>query len=73
MPAELRVFVNERAYSLPAGATVRDALRAAEPDLLPLLETGDAVVTDGRGIAVAPDVVLPAGSILRAQRRSRRG
>lgn len=73
MPTELRVFVNERPFSVPAGATVADAVRLAEPALLPLLADGGAFVTDGRGIEVAPDAPLTGGAILRAQRASRRG
>jgi hypothetical protein len=73
MPAELRVFVNEHPYSLPAGSTVRDALRAARPELVPLCEAGGAAVTDGRGIEIALDAPLTGGAILRAQQTSRRG
>lgn len=73
MSTGLRVFVNERSYSLPPGSTVRDALRAAAPELVPLCEAGQAVVTDGRAIEIALDVPLTGGAILRAQQTSRRG
>jgi hypothetical protein len=73
MPAELRVFVNERPCSLPAGSTVRDALQAARPELVPLCAAGRATVTDGRGIEIALDAPLTGGAILRAQQTSRRG
>ncbi len=73
MPAELRVFVNERPYSLPTGSTVRDALRAATPELVPLCEAGGAAVTDGRGIEIALDAPLTGGAILRARQTSGRG
>lgn len=73
MPADVRVFVNERACSLPPGSTVRDALRAVVPELLPLCEAGQAAVTDGRAIEIALDVPLTGGAILRAQQTSRRG
>lgn len=73
MAQEIRVFLNERGLTLPAGAVVRDALRAIVPELLPSCETGQAFVTDGRGIAVTLDTPLQAGAILRAARSSRRG
>jgi hypothetical protein len=72
MPADLRVFLNEQAYSLPAGASVRDAIRALLPELLPDCESGAAGVTDARGLPVGLDDVLSAGAILRAARPSRR-
>ena len=72
MPDGLRVFVNERSCTLPAGALVRDALRATVPDLIPACESGEAFVTDGRGLPVALDSSLESGAILRAARSSRR-
>ena len=73
MPADLRIYLNERGYTLPAGASVRDALRAAAPELLPDAERGAAAVTDARGLPVALDDRLESGAILRAARSSRRG
>jgi hypothetical protein len=73
MSGEIRVFLNERGHLLPAGAVVRDALRAILPDLLPACDAGQAFVTDGRGIPVSLDTPLQAGAILRAARSSRRG
>lgn len=72
MTAGLRVFVNERPYELPPGSVVRDALRAAVPDLLPAAESGAALITDARGLPAELDAPLAAGAILRAQRSSRR-
>jgi hypothetical protein len=72
MPDQLRVFVNDRGWSLPPGARVREAVIAAAPDLLPACETGQAVLTDARGIAVPLDLVLESGAILRVARASRR-
>jgi hypothetical protein len=71
MSEELRVFLNERGHTLPAGAVVRDVLRAMMPELLPSCETGEALVTDGRGLPVSLDMPLQAGAILRAARRVR--
>jgi hypothetical protein len=72
MSTEIRVFVNQRGYTLASGATVRDAVAAAAPELVAPLESGDAQVTDARGLPVDLDMPLPAGSILRASRSSRR-
>lgn len=73
MPADLRIFVNERAFTLPAGSTVLDALRLAAPELLLPEAEGGALVTDGRGVDIALDAPLSGGAILRAHRSSRRG
>ncbi len=69
---ELRVFLNERGLTLPPGAVVRDAILAGSPDLLPLLESGEGYVTDGRGLPVRLDSPLSGGAILRAARSGRR-
>jgi hypothetical protein len=61
----LPVFVNERALAVPAGATVRAAVRAFDESLESRVAAGSAYVTDGRGIRVEPDTPLAAGSILR--------
>ena len=73
MSAEIRVFLNDRGHTLPAGARVRDALLEVMPELLPACESGEAFVTDGRGLPLPLDAPLPAGAILRAARSSRRG
>jgi hypothetical protein len=73
MAGEIRVFLNDRGHTLPTGARVRDALLAVMPELLPACESGDAFVTDGRGLPLSLDAPLPAGAILRAARSSRRG
>ena len=73
MPSEIPIFLNDRGHSLPAGASVRDAIRSALPDLLSACESGEAFITDGRGLPVTLDTPLVAGAILRAARSSRRG
>jgi hypothetical protein len=73
MPAEIRVYVNERGCTLPAGAVVRDALGVAVPELLSAGDAGGVLVTDGRGLAIALTAPLSGGMILRALRSSRRG
>ena len=70
--AEIRVFLNERCLTVPPASTVREVLAAALPDLLPAITGGTAFVTDGRGLPIALDAVLPPGAILRAARSGRR-
>jgi hypothetical protein len=70
MPAGIRVFLNEKGLTLPAGATARDAVGAGAPELLPALAPGQ--VTDARGLPVDLDAPLGPGSILRASRSARR-
>jgi hypothetical protein len=70
MAPEIRIFLNEKGYTLPAGATARDAVAAGAPDLSATLAAGQ--VTDARGLPVELDAPLVAGSILRAARSARR-
>lgn len=70
MPAEIRIFLNEKGHTLPAGATARDAVALGAPELLTGLAPGQ--VTDARGLPVELDAPLVAGSILRAARSARR-
>lgn len=71
MPEEIRVFLNDRGHTFPAGVRVRDVLLVVTPELLPACEAGGAFVTDGRGLPLPLDAVLPAGAILRAARSHR--
>ena len=73
MPGDIRVFVNDRGYTVAAGALVRDAIGAATPDLLADCEAGNANITDARGLPVTLDEPLGAGAIIRVARSSRRG
>jgi len=68
----IRVFVNERAVSVAAGATALDAVRALDPALADRLAAGDAALTDGRALPVAPDAPVGQGSILRVVGAGRR-
>ena len=68
----IRIYLNQRGVLLPSGATARDALRFAAPEVLPAAEAGTAVVTDGRGLPISLDTALEAGAILRAAHSSRR-
>ena len=71
MSNPIRVFVNAAAVDLPAGATVADAVRAADPSLVGRVASGAAYVTDGRGIEVDSSAPLASGAILRVVVRAR--
>jgi adenosine deaminase len=69
-----RVFVNDKAIEVPRGATIRDAVAAADGGLARLLEGGGAYVTDAAGRPVdAGDPVGEAGTVLRVVVSARRG
>ncbi len=65
MTADIRVFVNESSHLVPEGATARDAVRSYDGELGRRLEDGRAYLTDGRGVRLAPETTVTAGSILR--------
>jgi hypothetical protein len=69
----VRVFVNASPVEVETGTDVRGAIRAHDPALADRAASGAALVTDARGIAVALDGPLEAGSILRVIVRARRG
>ena len=73
MSSSIRVFVNATPVEVPAGADVRDAVRAHDPELERRAAAGAALVTDARGLEVSLDAPLAAGSILRVVVRARRG
>jgi len=64
----LRVYVNERPLTLPAGSIVADAVALFDPALAAGTPPD---VTDGRGIALALDAPLSGGAIVRVLRASR--
>ena len=61
----VRVFVNAAGVDVPAGASVLDAVRCWNADEAAAVARGDRVVTDSRGLPIAPDVRVSAGSIFR--------
>lgn len=68
MTAGIRVFVNEKPVTVPAGSLVSDALSAAGV-------AGDPAamkVTDARGLPVPLDTAVGPGTILRAFSSARR-
>lgn len=63
--ATVRVFVNERGVSVPAGATALDAVRALLPDEATAVEAGSRRLTDSRGLPVEAGEPLVNGAIYR--------
>lgn len=63
--ATVRVFVNERGVSVPAGATALDAVRALLPDEATAIEAGSRRLTDSRGLPVEAGEPLVNGAIYR--------
>jgi len=59
------VFVNEHPVEVGPGSTVLRAVRLFDAALGERVARGEAIVTDGRGVAVPPDVLLSHGAILR--------
>jgi hypothetical protein len=68
----IRIFVNAVPIDVPAGTDVRGAVQAADADLGARVTAGTASVVDARGIALAPNAHLVAGSILRVVVSARR-
>lgn len=64
-PSDVRVFVNERGVSVPAGATALDAVKVSFPDDAEGIAAGRLRLTDSRGLPVPPDTVVTGGSIFR--------
>ncbi len=61
----LRIYINEKPLTLPAGSTVASALEAFDPAIAARVGGGTAAVTDGRGLPLMLDDALSGGAILR--------
>jgi hypothetical protein len=64
-PADVRVFVNERGVTVPAGASALDAVKVNFPDDAEGIAAGRLRLTDSRGLPVPPDTLVTGGSIFR--------
>lgn len=69
----MRVYVNERAVEVPAGAPALTAVATLDGELGTAVADGRAYLTDGRGIRLATDVPLAAGAIVRVVRPAKSG
>jgi hypothetical protein len=63
--ADVRVYVNERGVSVPAGSTALDAVRALFPEDAAGLEAGRLRLTDSRGLPIEASERLVSGAIYR--------
>ncbi len=63
--ATIRVYVNERGVSVPAGSCALDAVRALFPDDAEGIEAGRLRLTDSRGLPIGADEPLVNGLIYR--------
>lgn len=63
--AHVRVFVNERGVSVPAGATALEAVRLLFPDDADGVAAGQRRLTDSRGLPVPADTPVVGGAIFR--------
>jgi hypothetical protein len=63
--ADVRVFVNERGVSVPAGSTALAAVRALFPDDADGIEAGRLRLTDSRGLPTPADTLVNGGAIFR--------
>ena len=61
----LRVFVNATGVDVPAGARALDAVREWNAEEADRVARGQRMITDSRGLPIAADVAVSAGSIFR--------
>ncbi len=64
-PTTLRAFVNGLGVSVPHGATLLDAVRAADPALADAVRDGSRAIADSRGLVVDSTTPLTGGAVLR--------
>ena len=63
--AGLRVYVDAVGLTVPAGATALDAVRAHDPESAAAVVAGQRVITDSRGLPIAPTERAHGGAIYR--------
>ncbi|HET7583580.1 MAG TPA: hypothetical protein VFK13_01670 [Gemmatimonadaceae bacterium] len=63
--SDVRVFVDGRGLTLPRQATALDAVRADSAQAAHAVERGEMAITDSRGLPIAPESAVAAGTILR--------
>jgi hypothetical protein len=73
MTATIPVFVNDRLVQVPSGTPASQAVATHDAELANRLARGEAYLTDGRGIRLAPDLAVFSGAILRVVVSARDG
>ena len=64
-PDTVRVYVNERGVTVPAGSVALDAVRALFPEQADEVAAGKSRLTDSRGLPVPFETPLSGGAIFR--------
>ena len=64
----IRVFVNGVPLEIAAGATALDAVAMADADEARKVKAGQRLITDSRGLAIAPGSPVFGGAIFRTVR-----
>lgn len=64
-PERLRAFVNGSAVEVDRGATLIDAVRAADAALADAIAAGTRAVADSRGLVVDHALPVTGGAVLR--------
>ena len=64
-PPAIRVFVNERGVTVPAGSVALDAVRALFPEDADGIAAGRLRLTDSRGLPVPAEASVHGGAIFR--------
>lgn len=64
-PQTLRAFVNGTGIDVPYGATVLDAVRAADPAAAEAVAAGTRAIADSRGLAIDSSTAVTGGAVLR--------
>ena len=62
---QVRVFINARGYDVAADATALDAVRTADAAAADDIAAGTRLITDSRGLPVAPETPVYGGAIYR--------
>jgi hypothetical protein len=64
-PATLRAFVNGSGVNVAPGATILDAVRAADAALADAVVAGSRAIADSRGLVVDSAMPVTGGTVLR--------
>lgn len=61
----IRVYVNERGVTVPAGSVALDAVRVLFPEQAEAIDEGRMRLTDSRGLPIDAEDALVSGAIYR--------
>ncbi|MEO8200315.1 MAG: hypothetical protein ABI679_07335, partial [Gemmatimonadota bacterium] len=69
----MKIYINDQSFEATAGHDVFTAIGERDPALGRKIASGEAYVTDARGVRLAGNEPLQAGAILRVITTSRKG